>query len=304
MTDIDQYLEELAGCLRVGGAERTRILAEVRDHLEDAAAHLDRDGERPEHAVARAVDAFGSPVAIATQFNAAAGARAMRRAPIVVFTAGVAVFGGLLYAGMSQPRPRVPTHATLEAQVAFFVAALAFQIAVVAGICAASRALALSRTPAVRGNERAFVRRAALISAAALGVAVAGWVTTLGFVLNTEMHPNTASALFAGAVMFSAASLAIITTYRSRVNGSDDVTGAPVDADNLISLGERALALVRRHPVMSCATVAAVSAWPAMVHAETTFTGALPWGVIEAATVVVAFIVLGPTLDLRRPHHT
>jgi len=35
---------------------------------------------------------------------------------------------------------------------------------------------------------------------------------------------------------------------------------------------------------------------------ETTCTGALPWGIIQAATVVVAFILLGPALGLRRAH--
>ena len=226
----------------------------------------------------------------------------MRRAPMVVFVAGVAVFGGLLFAARSQPHPRVPTPATLEAQVAFFVAALAFQIAVVAGVCAASRALALSRTPAVESKDRQFVRRAALIATAALAVAAVGWVTTLGFAFETETHPNTASVVFAGVVMFSAAAVAIIATFRLRMNVSDDVTGVPVAIDHAMSLGERALALVTRHPAWSCTTVAALSAWAAMAHAETTFTGALPWGIIEAATVVGAFILLGPMLDLRRPH--
>jgi hypothetical protein len=69
----------------------------------------------------------------------------------------------------------------------------------------------------------------------------------------------------------------------------------------LLSLGERCIALVRRHPVASCTAVAALSAWPAMAHAETTFTGALPWGVTQAATVIVAFVVLGPALELRHP---
>jgi hypothetical protein len=41
-----------------------------------------------------------------------------------------------------------------------------------------------------------------------------------------------------------------------------------------------------------------------MTHAETTFTGALPWGLIQAATVVLAFLILGPALGLRRARTT
>jgi hypothetical protein len=143
MSSIDQYIAELASCLRVGGSRRLRILVEVRDHLDDATAHRERAGERHDGAVLHALETFGPPSMIATQFNADAGTRAMRRAPIVAFVAGVAVFVGLLVAGKSQPRPAAPMNAILATQISFFVAVLAFQVAVVAGLCAASRAVAL-----------------------------------------------------------------------------------------------------------------------------------------------------------------
>jgi hypothetical protein len=250
----------------------------------------------------QALTAFGPAPALATQLNAEAGARAMRRAPVVAFTAGLTVFAGLIVAGRTQPHSAVPMQAMLATQVSFFVAVLAFQVAVVAGVCAASRALAVWRTPAARGDDRAFVRRCTTISTGALGVAATGWAVTLGLALDRLSDPNWVGAAVGGAVMIGAAAVAIATTQRLRMNASDAVIGAHPNTDGMFGLAEQAIGLVRRHPVVSCVTVAALSAWPAMAHAETTFTGALPWGVSQAATVVLAFVVLGPALGLRRPH--
>ncbi len=142
----------------------------------------------------------------------------MRRAPFVAFTAGLVVFAGLLVAGKTQPA-QVPMDATLATQVSFFVAVLAFQVAVVAGICAASRALALWHSPTPRGRDRQFVRRCATISTGALGVAAEGWATTLVVALNRLHHPNSAAALLGTTILIGAA---VAPTYRLRVNAADD----------------------------------------------------------------------------------
>lgn len=301
MTAIDQYLSELTSCLRVGGRERTRILAEVRDHLEDATAHREQAGDQHDRAIAHAVKAFGSPPAIGAEFNAQAGARAMHRAPFVLMIAGLAIFAGLLVAANTQPRSTVPIHASFATQASFLVAVLAFQIAVVAGICTASRALVLWRSPTTRGQDRQFVGRGATISTVSLGVAAAGWATALGLDLNRMAHPNTATGVAAAAVMIGAAGAAMVIAWRLRINPLDDSGDARDDTNSVFGLGERALGLVRVHPVTSCLVVAALAAWAAMAHAETTFTGALPWGSAEVATVVLAFAALGPTLELRTP---
>lgn len=298
MNAIDQYIAELSSCLHVGRQDRVRIVAEVRDHLDDAAEHRVRSGARREQA---AIEAFGPASTIATHFNAEAGTRAMRRAPIVVFNAGAAVFVGLLVAGRAQPRPAVPMTALLATQVSFFVAVLAFQVAVAAGICAASRAIAWYRTPTARADDRQFVRRAATISTTALGIAAAAWVTTLGIAVDRLAHPNAAAALIGGAIMLGAATLAITWTRHLRFNPSDNSVAVYSDPPGIVAVGERAIAVVRRHPVVSCTVIAALSVWPAMAHAETTFTGALPWGIAQAAAVIIAFIVLGPALGLRQP---
>jgi len=311
MTEIDRYVGELTSRLNVGARDRARILAEVRDHLDDAIAHRVQCGDRREAAAIAALDAFGSPSLVASQFNAEAGARAMRRAPLVAFAAGLAVVTAFVVAAVTQPRSGSPVSATLLTQIAFFTAVLSFQIAVVAGICAASRALSLWRTAGVRGDDRALVVRCAIISTDALGVAAVGWATTMLFALNRLADPNRPTLVLGGMVMVCAAGVASATTHRLPVNASDHAADAGSsneaasgndDGNALLGLGERAIGVVRLHPVVSCATVAALSVWPAMSHAETTVPGALPWGLTQAATVVLGFIVLGPALGLRRSH--
>jgi len=264
----------------------------------------ERIGAPPADAVGQALEAFGPAPALATQLNAETGARAMRRAPVIAFTAGVVVFAGLIVAGKSQPHPAVPLHATLATQVSFFAAVLAFQVAVVAGMCAASRALAVWRSSTARGEDRAFVRRCATISASALGIAAAGWAITLALALDRLSNPNRLGAIVGGSIMLAGAGAALATTTRLRVNPADDASGMVPDAAGLFSIPERSVGLVQNHPILWCGSIAALSALPAMTHAETTFTGALPWGLIQAATVVLAFRVLGPALGLRRARTT
>jgi len=78
------------------------------------------------------------------------------------------VFAALIVAGKTQPHPAVPMRATVATQVSFFAAVLAFQVAVVVGVSAVSRALAVWHTSAGHGDDRAFVRRCATILTGAL----------------------------------------------------------------------------------------------------------------------------------------
>jgi hypothetical protein len=302
MNAIEHYIGELSSHLRVSRRTRNRILAEVRDHLDDGTARLVRAGDDTDRAVARVIESFGPASAIATEFNAEAGTRAMRRAPIVAFGTGVGVFAGLLVAARAQPHPAVPMRATLITQVAFFVAVLAFQVAVVAGMCAASRTVAIHRAPVAPSHDRQYVRLAANISTGAAAIAAAGWTITLAIAVHRLTRPNTAAAMIGGAIVVAAASVGIAATRRLRVNASDSPAGADAEPAGVFNIGERCIALVTLHPVESCTAVAALSIWPAMAHAETTFTAALPWGIAQAAAVIIAFMVLGPVLELRHPH--
>ncbi len=76
MSPIEQYLQELAGALRHG--RRRRILAEVRAHLLEAAAANRVSGADQDLAERGAVERFGSPAKVASQFNA------VRRRPLAL----------------------------------------------------------------------------------------------------------------------------------------------------------------------------------------------------------------------------
>jgi hypothetical protein len=106
--------------------------------------------------------------------------------------------------------------------------------------------------------------------------------------------------------MIAAASAGGVLTTRLRVNASDELADTHIDDESasagLLGLGERMIEIVRRNPLVACGVVAAVSAASAMSHAETTVTGALPWGVAQVVAVVSGFALLGPTLQLRRNH--
>ena len=57
-------------------------------------------------------------------------------------------------------------------------------------------------------------------------------------------------------------------------------------------------------PVSASPAVSEADLSAALARAETPFTGALPWGLTQVATVVLAFAALGPTLGLRTPRST
>ena len=83
MTPIAAYLDELSGLLR--RRRRRRILAEVHSHLLDAAAADALSASDPQGAELRAVERFGRPARVASQFNA------LRRRPGTIIRRGAAV---------------------------------------------------------------------------------------------------------------------------------------------------------------------------------------------------------------------
>ncbi len=183
MSAVDQFVADLASRLHVGRREHARIVHEVRDHLDDAVAAQERRGAPHEDAVGNALDAFGSPVVLAREFNVGHGTRAMRRAPFIVLAGGAAVGGGFVLAAATQPSAASPHTATIATQVLFFAAVFAFQVALVAGVSSASRVAASWRAPGVRAHSRAFVRRCSILAVAALAVAALGWLATMALAL-------------------------------------------------------------------------------------------------------------------------
>ena len=182
MSQIDEYVAQLSAGLHVTPRRRRRILAEVRDHLDDAVAQRQRgDGARlhPDELTAGVIADFGEAPALAAQFNAQAGTASMRRSPVVAAAGGLGVFGGFLLAGTTQVHSLSPTDATAPTQIAFFLAVLAFEVAFVAGVCGAARALARWGASVASSSDRDLVRRCSVVSTAALGVAAVAWCAAM-----------------------------------------------------------------------------------------------------------------------------
>ncbi len=76
MSPIAEYLEELAGQLRRG--HRRRILDEVRAHLLESASADSLTGGDRDRAEREAIERFGPPAKVASQFNA------VRRRPLAL----------------------------------------------------------------------------------------------------------------------------------------------------------------------------------------------------------------------------
>ena len=297
MSKIDAYLSNLDSRLAVGHRHRREILDEVRDHLSESIAAAVGNGVAPDVAEVNAVTAFGVPQELARQFNAAAGARAMRRSPLIAGITGIAVVGAFLFAAMAQPHSSRP--ASVGMQMSFFAAVLGFQIALVAGARGASRAAAVWRTSATAGADRDLVRRSALVSTGALLVGTLAMATN--FFLDARHVPHaSAGALAAGGLaMVLAAVAGLVATSRLRVNAKDVDCHTARCTPRALTLGELAIAHLYRHPVLTCAAATSAATFWAMHGSETTFPASLWWGISEAVTVIVAFAVLGPTLELR-----
>jgi hypothetical protein len=94
MSDADviaRYLDDLARGLRVGPRHKTRILAEVEDHLHDAVRAEQERGASPEEAMHTAIARFGAPGVVARQFMADLATSGVRGAARALFAALVAL---------------------------------------------------------------------------------------------------------------------------------------------------------------------------------------------------------------------
>lgn len=299
MSAIDEYAADLSSRLRVSRTRRTTMLDEVRDHLLEYAERACALGAPRDQAEADAITAFGSPASMARQFNAAAGAKAMRRSPLVAVAAGMSVVVSFLVAAISQPK--ATQQATPPMQVFFFLGVIAFQVAVISGACGASRAVARWGTSATSGRDREFVRRCSIISMAALSAGVLAVTINMFLDARQASHAN-GIALAAGAtVMIVAATAGLVTAMHLDVNAADDdVEAGGSGSPALLMIGEALISLVHRFPVLSCAAATLAATTWAMSQAETaTIVGSLPWGISEAAAVIAGFVLLGPALGLR-----
>ena len=294
---IDEYIRELASGLHLGRRRCAAVLDEVLDHLSESANAAVRRGIAPLEAQINAVATFGVLEDVIRQFNAAAGARAMRRIPMVTAATGIVVISVFLSIARSQPR--TGHSASVAMQVSFFAAILGFQLALAAGIRGASRAATVWRTSAAFANDRSLVRRSAVISMGALCMGALALTVNFFFDARQGSHANAVALVAAGAAMNVVAIAGLVMSLHLRVNPGDTDSHPAQDTPHVMFLGESIVARLYRHPVAACTLATFVaSAW-AINGSEATFPSALWWGIGEAITVIAAFIWLGPTLELR-----
>jgi hypothetical protein len=227
----------------------------------------------------------------------------MRTAPFLAIATGTGVIAGFLLAAV--PQPHTTQAATVPMEVTFFLAVIGLQVAVMAGACAASRTLGVWRDSRVSGHDRSFVRRCTITSMTAL--AAGAVCLTANFVVDARHQAAVNRNLLAAgaAVMFAAAAAGLLIAFRLQVNGEDELDPADNEPSSmttpaLLRVGEWVIGVVRRHPFVACSTVALASAaWKMWTAEAPSVTAAIPWGIGEAAAVIVAFVLLGPLLGLR-----
>lgn len=301
MTKVEEYLTELSDLLNVGRKKRTEILEEVRDHLLQSVQNLSHDESSLMRSEMDALTAFGPPILIASQFNAEAGAKAMRRAPLIAITSGASVVISFLIAVINQPKTTAP--ANLPQQITFFLSVIAFQFALLTGLFGLTRTLSTWKTSVSSGAGRTYVKNCITFSMSALTIGAVSMAANFFFDAH-QGTPRSRDFLLIGALLMTiVAVVGLTSSIKLHVNAScENIAMCSDQPRALIKIWESIINLVRRFPFSSLlfGTVTA-SAW-VILHAETsTFVGALPWGVAEAVAVVAGFLFLGPILGLRPP---
>ena len=305
---IDGYIDEINRRLVATARQRARIVEDIRDHLTDAIEQLvDQGVDRP-NAEQRAIVAFGTAADLAQQFNGHTVGSALRRAPLLMASCGVAVLAGFLVAAISQPAPAIRKQAGVVQQVAFFAAVLGLQFAFVAGLRIVVRAGARWRSPA-HPADQSLLRRAAEVFVIGLAVTSIGWTVVLAEQLHRLPSRHVVPLAIGIVVMLGATIVAAVAVVRqrSRIIGAELLSASEADVAGplVFQVAERCIRWMGDHPRPTCACAATVAGLAAMSHAETTVLSALPWGATQAAAVVAGYLLLGPALELRstKPIH-
>jgi len=299
MTSIDAFVEDLGRKTLGDRRSVRRLLDEVHDHLVDSVAHNMSNGLDPKESLEVALAAFGETDYLAMQFNASIGAKAVRRAPIIVLGTGFLVVFAFLRAVTSYPR--TTNSATLSTQVTYFAAVIAMQIAVLAGARSLARALSIWRGAERSGVSRDFVRRSALISISSLLVGVIFISINFIFVERRFDGIGAPQLLVGAGIMAGICTCGIVSITRLRFNRSfvDESVGVP-HRNFFLGSGEKLFNLVRFHPVISLGSVALLAPIWVMGHAETSsFFAGWPWGLAELTAILGAYFLLGKALELR-----
>jgi hypothetical protein len=307
---IGRYLDSLSGELRVPARVRARIVAEVRDHLEEAMA-----GGRSER---EAIAAFGEPRELAARFHEQLASTSARRAGARTATLMAAFFVALAAAALG-PANDFPFG------VVVFVGA---QLALVAAAIGCARWLRYRHAvPAERLADMYRPNAVALACVVAVSFAelldgVIGGGSTALVVGGAAML---AASLVAGASVARAAARARVVGAASAPAPADDALDDILAAARLIPLGARLVQTassklpawrwldLRRHPWRFCLALAiacgvALAAQHGIVEGGPArpaemwrpLLAGLVLASIEGVAVIACFAAFGRFLGIRR----
>lgn len=284
MTYLDEFAQELTQA-GVRGRVRHRILAEFSDHLtSDPQADL------------------GRPADLARQFADDLGTRRIRRAALVGFGAlaiagalALAVFAATAHAGIALPKVHPPSRVLFDLGMA--LVAFGGQVALVAGVLAALRALR-RRTARVIVREEAIVVRRRTAVALVAGLACLVGLAVVGLQANHAAGWWRVLALASAGAGVSAIAVAFVPLMRALevlplTDGSagdifDDL-GALVPAP--LRGRPRGLALLVAGGIVVILAVAGVLQ-------DDPYDGALR-GLVDGIACLAGFALLGSYLGLR-----
>lgn len=292
MTDSTQYLGELdAELARAGihGARRKRIIAEFADHL-----RCDSDAD------------LGDPVALAAQFADELGTSFARTAAFRAFLA-LALAGVLVAVRLVALLPLQAVTFGTRDTVALMIAAVAGQVALVAGGLGLLRALQLRGRGAIPRQEAAILARRAGVGLAAGAVTIVAFPITQSY----QAHPGAVAignhptnlwwplASAFGLVALALAAPAVVRAARLRPQASGHA------GDLLADLGPLRPAAARISGGSVNRLALALGAGLAIVVALTGVAAGDPYdgilrGLLEGGAFLGAYAVLGRYLGIRR----
>ena len=277
---IDGYLTELERALRRRHAPRRRLLAEAADHLRSASDELAAEGLSAEEAERAAVARFGPAPLVAERFAQAVAVATTRRAVLGVAIAFAAYVIAAAAFAAAAPYWLVDFPQGAPSTLALQVAFVALGLSVLRALGGDERVRLVASGAAVAAGA-VFVAAAAELALALTRPAPAPWRDAVTLLVIYGVAACAALAALPGA----ARALRRASALEAATDGSDVVVARHV----------------ARHPILSCALVAA-AAGTAVFAAELTGTSAAGAGataLVEAAAVVIAYLALRRPLGLR-----
>lgn len=300
---IDRFLRELASELRAVGVRNSaakRVLAEARDHLEEAA----RAGGDP-------VERFGDPMRFARQVATELGTARTCRATYVTFGAlAVAGIAFVVSVALVPAAGGWPDLVGGRLVVVGPTAALALlvlpQVAFVSGGLALVRALRLRTAREVRGEQLALLRRRSNAALVATGLTLLALATTAfvdGGQLASWWRWSTIALCLALGPPLVAAAYTVSDSACPSVPAGGRAGDVFDDLAPVLSRGPLHRLDLPGHPWRFALLIAAGVGFAAFVlgwYAEGDPGSGFVRGVFEATALLVCFAALGRPLGLRR----